>query len=197
MVNSLDIDLITIGNLEVHSPEDGMPSLDTGLYLMSQEAPFDGYIKSVNACAFLVESNPKPQGTDEIMLFFFVASYRLMKNTFRRITDTLVFTTSITVGEIFGCNIINFANQQQPMLLKGDRPGVLVSQEECLQFSFQPPIYLCSAHVNLDDPIMNCSQSLYFNNTSLEDGSNMPAELTTINGHPVDVFINLDFVLGK
>ena len=163
---------------------------------MSQEAPFDGYIKSVNACAFLVESNPNPQGTNEIILFFFVAGYRLMENTFRRITNTLVFTTTIPVGEIFGCNIINLPSQQQ-MMLKGDRPGVFVSQEECLQFSFQPPMYFCSAHVNLVDPIMNCSQSLYFNNTSLEDGNNMPAELTAINGHPVDMFINLDIVVGK
>ena len=173
-----------------------MPSLDTGLYLMSQEAPFDGHVKSVNACAFLVESNPNPQGTDEIVLFFSVAGYRLMGNIFRRITDTQFFSIGITVGEIFGCNTINFPDQQQ-MMLKGERPGVFVLQQECNQFSLQPPFYTCSAHVNLVDPIMNCSQSLYFNNTSLDDGNNMPAELTAINGHPVDVFINLDIVIGK
>ena len=82
------------------------------------------------------------------------------------------------------------------MMLKGDRPGVSVLQQECNQFSLQPPMYFCTAHVNLVDSIMNCSQSLYFNNTSLEGGA-MPAELTAINGHPVDVFLNLDIVLGK
>ena len=164
---------------------------------MSQEAPFDGSIKSVNACAFLVDSNSNPQGTDDhITLIFFVAGYRLMGNIFRRITDTLSFTINIPVGEIFSCNLINVSDQQQPMMLKGVRPGVFVLQDECRQVFVQPPIYFCSARVNLVDPIMNCSQSLYFNNTSLEDGD-MPAELTAINGHPVDVFINLDIVLGK
>ena len=62
---------------------------------MSQEVPFDGYIKSVNACAFLVEPNPNPQGTNEITLIFFSAGYRRMENTFRRITDTLSFSISI------------------------------------------------------------------------------------------------------
>ena len=164
---------------------------------MSQEAPFDGYIKSVNACAFLVDSNPNPQVTDEITLLFFAAGYRLMGNIFRRITDTLEFTISIPEEETLGCNIINLADRQQPMMLKGDRPGVFILQEECLQFSLLPPTYICSAHVNLVDPIMNCSQSLYFNNTSLEGRNIMPAELTAINGHPVDVFINLDIVIGK
>ena len=164
---------------------------------MSQEVPFDSYIRAVNACAFLVDSNPNFPGANEIDLLFFVAGYRLMGNIFRRITNTLLFTITIRVGEIFSCNTINLS-YRQPMMLKGDRPGVFVLQEECLQFSIQPSLtYICSAHVNLVDPIMNCSQSLYFNNTSLEDGNNMPAELTAINGYPVDVFINLDFVLGK
>ena len=173
-----------------------MPSLDTGLYLMSQEAPFDGYVKSVNACAFLIEPNPNPQGTNEIILLFSAAGYRLMGNAFKKITATLDFSIIITAGEVFGCNVINLASGQQPMMLKGDRPGVFVLRQECIQFSFLPPTYLCSAYVNLIDPIMNCSQSLYFNNTSLED-EGMPTELTAINGHPVNVFINLDIIIGK
>jgi hypothetical protein len=164
---------------------------------MSQEAPFDGYIKSLNSCAFLVEPNPNPQGSDMITLFFSVAGYRLMGNTFRAVTDTLQFTVGITVGEIFGCNTITFANGQQPMMLKGDRPGVLILQQECIQFSLQPAIYFCSAHVNLVDPIKNCSQSLFFNNTSLEEDASVPAELAAVNGRPVDVFINLDISIGK
>ena len=189
---------ISIGNLEVDSLEDGMPSLDTGLYLMSQEVLFDGNIRSVNACAFLVEPNPNPRGTNEITLIFFAAGYRLMGNAFRRITDTLFFSISIAVGEIFGCNTINYlASGQQHMMLKGDRPGVFVLQQECNQFSLQPPVYLCSAYVNLVDPIVNCSQSLYFNNTSLEQNGALPAELAAIDGHPVNVFINLDITIGK
>jgi hypothetical protein len=164
---------------------------------MSQGAPFDGYLKSVNACVFLVEPNPNPQDSDEITLFFLKAIYRLMGNTFTAVTGTLQFTISIAVGEIFGCNTITFANGQQPMMLKGDRPGVLILQQECIQFSLQPAIYFCSAHVNLVDPIKNCSQSLFFNNTGLEEDGSMPAELAAVNGRPVDVFINLDITIGK
>jgi hypothetical protein len=174
-----------------------MPSLDTGLYLISQGAPFDGYLKSVNACAFLVESNPNPQGSDEIILVFSIAVYRLMENTFIAVTGTLQFTISIIVGEIFGCNTITYVDGQQPMMLKGDRPGVLVLQQECIQSSLRPPRYFCSAHVNLIDPIKNCSQSLYFNSTSLEEDARVPAELPAINGRPADVFINLDITIGK
>jgi hypothetical protein len=164
---------------------------------MSQEAPFNGYIKSVNACAFLVEPNPNPRGSDEIFLVFSVAGYRLMGNTFRAVTGTQQFTISIIVGEIFGCNTITYVDGQQPMMLKGDRPGVLVLQQECIQSSLRPPLYFCSAHVNLVDPIKNCSQSLFFNNTGLEEDGRMPAELVAINGRPVDVFINLDITIGK
>ena len=51
--------------------------------------------------------------------------------------------------------------------------------------------------MNLVDPNKNCSQSLYFNNTGPEGGSNAPAELIATIRQPVDVFINLDFVIGK
>ena len=40
------IDYTTVGNLEVESPGDGVPSVNTGLYLASQDVPFDGYVKA-------------------------------------------------------------------------------------------------------------------------------------------------------
>ena len=187
-----------LGNLEVDKPGNGIPSLDTGLYIMSQEAPFDGFIKAVNACAFLTDPNLNPQNS-EITLGFLVAGYQLIRNNFQRVTNTLPFSISVPVGEVFGCNTISLtsAQQMENQMHKGNRPGILVSQEECQQTSLRPPEFICSAHVNLVDPIKNCSQSLYFNNTGPEDGLNAPAELIATDGQPVDVFINLDFVIGK
>ena len=94
--------------------------------------------------------------------------------------------------------MVNIPNEQQPKVLKGDRPGVLIQQQECIQQSIMPPCYRCSAYVNIIDPVKNCSQSLHFNNTRLVGRDlDMLAELSAINGHPVDVFINLDIIIGK
>ena len=67
-------------------PEDGVPSLDTGLYLLSQEVPFDGYIKALNACAFLTEPDPNPESTGVISLVFFMQldTDRLVGSTFEK-----------------------------------------------------------------------------------------------------------------
>ena len=73
-------------------------------------------------------------------------------------------------------------------MLKGNRPGVLVLQQECNQFSLNPQSYFCSGHVNIIDPNKNCSHSLHFNNPRLEDGD-MTAELNAVDGCPADVFI--------
>ena len=175
-----------------------MPSIVTGLYLMSQNVPFDGHIQALNACAFLTEPDPNPEGTGEIRLVFYAAGYRLAGSTFKRVTDTLSFFFNINIGETFGCNLVNIQEEQQSKVLKGDRPGVLVQQQECIQRSMSPPFYVCSAHVNIVDPIENCSQSLYFNNTRLVGrGLDMPAELNAIDGYPVDIFVNLDLIIGK
>ena len=133
MIKSCSIIDHTIGNLEVESPEDDVPSVNTGLYLMSQDVPFDGYIKALNACAFLMEPDPNPQGTGVIMLVFYAAGYRLVGSTFERSSDTLSFFFNINVGETFGCNMVNIPNEQQPKVLKGDRSGVLIQQQECIQ----------------------------------------------------------------
>ena len=132
-----------------------------------------------------------------ITLVLYAAGYRLVGSTFERITNTLSFFFNINVGETFGCNVVSKPNEQ-PNVLKGDRYGVLIQQQECIQRSIMPPFYSCSAHVNIIDPVKNCSQSLYFNNTRLVGRDlDMPAELNAINGHPVDVFINLDVIIGK
>ena len=179
-----------------------MPSLDTGLYLLSQESPFDGHIKALNACAFLTEPNLNTQGIDTISLYFFVATYRLIGNIFKRVTGTLLFFINIERTRTFGCNVRSLTNEEQLLtkVLKGDRTGVFVQQVDCGPFPvLGQPAYFCPAHVNIIDPLENCSQSLYFNNTRLE-GDNMdqvPAELDAVDGNPVNVFINLNTVVGK
>ena len=193
---------VTIGNFEVESPEDGVPSLDTGMYLMSQEIPFDGHIEALNACAFLTEPNPNPRDANQLTLYFFVAGYRLIGNNFKRITGSLQFFINIERTHTFGCTLRNLTSQEKPFarVLKGDRSGVFVDQRDCRPFSIiGQPVYFCPAHVNIIDPVENCSQSLYFNSTRLE-GDNMdqvPAELNAVDGNPVNVFINLNTVVGK
>ena len=100
--------------------------MDTGLYIMSQEAPFDGFIKAVNACAFLTDPNLNPQNS-EIILGFLFAGYQLIRNNFQRVTDTLFFLISVPVGEVFGCNTISLTSAQQTenQMYKGNRPGIL------------------------------------------------------------------------
>ena len=165
---------------------------------MSQEVPFDGYIKAVNACAFLTDPNPNPGGAGQTTLIFFGASYRLMGSNFKRITATGQFFATIKVGETFGCNMLNIPIEYPQKVQKGDRPGVLVIARNCFQnFLDLSQIYACSGHVNIIDPVKNCSQSLYFNITRLEEGINMPSELNAIEGLPTDVFINMDIIIGR
>lgn len=173
-----------------------MPSLDTGLYLISKEAPFDGHVNALNACAYLTFPNPDPQDADAIFLYFYVASYRLMGNRFERISDTLELEFNIYTNETFGCYPITFARGNRPRALMGERLGVFIPDEDCHQFFTNPPRYYCPAHLNIVDPIKNCSQSLHFSDAELKD-NRMPAELDANNGHPVDIFINMELFFGR
>ena len=185
----------TIGNLEVESPNGSVPSLDTGLYLLSQEIPSDGRIKAVHACAFLIEPDANPQGKDQITIYFQAAVYRLINNNFKRVTGALFFFIIIEETHTFGCNVINLT-MSEVEVENGDRPGVFIQQQHCEMISvLGQQSYLCPAHVNIMDPVKNCSQSLYFNNTRLEDA--IPTEVNAVEGDPVDVFINIDLVVGK
>ena len=190
---------VTIGNLEVESPSEGVPSLDTGMYMSSQESPFDGRIKALKVCAFLTEPTPNSQD-DLIALYFYTAGYRSMGNKFKMFTSTLYSFFTINRTCTFRCYMRHLTSLEQHEVLKGDRFGVFVGQRGCgLSSSLGQQRYFCPAHVNIIDPVRNCSQSLYFNNTRLEGVSmnQMPAELDAINGHPVDVFLNLDVIVGR
>ena len=81
----------------------------------------------MNACTLLI--NLSPQNTDEIDLYFYVASYWLVGNNFQRITNTQLLIITINVGETFGCNRLNLINDLQPRVHKGDRSGAFIQQQ--------------------------------------------------------------------
>ncbi len=163
---------------------------------MSSSAPSDGLVKALNVCAYLVFPNPDPQGADEITLQFYLAGYRLEGNSYRMISNTLRIFFNIYTNETFGCYPVEFAPDNQPEVLKDDMLGVYVPDEDCHQFFTNPSDYICSAHLNIIDPIKNCSQALYFSNTRLED-NRMPDRVDARNGHPVDLFLNVDVFIGR
>ena len=163
---------------------------------MSSPAPSDGLVSALNVCAYLVFPNPDPQGADEITLQFFVAGYRLVGSSYQMISGTLRIAFNIYTNETFGCYPVTFAPDKRTAVLKDDRLGVYIPDEDCHQFSTIPPLYLCSAHLNIIDPIKNCSQALYFTNARLDD-NRMPDILDASNGHPVDLFMNVDVTIGK
>jgi hypothetical protein len=165
---------------------------------MSSSAPSDGRVQALNVCAYLVFPDPDPQGADKITLQFYVAGYRLIGNSYRRISNTLRIFFNIYTNETFGCypaGPIVFTPENRPEVLKDDMLGVYVPDEDCHQFSANPPLYSCSAHLNIIDPDKNCSQALYFSNTRLED-NRMPDRVDARNGHPVDLFLNVDVFIG-
>lgn len=163
---------------------------------MSSSAPSDGLVLALNVCAYLIFPNPDPQGADTITLQFFVAGYRLVGSSYQRSSDTLRIVFNIYTNKTFGCYPMTFAPHKRPAVLKDDRLGVYVPDEDCHQFSIRPPLYLCSAHLNIIDPIKNCSQALYFSNARLDD-NRMPDVLDASKGHPVDLFLNMDLFIGR
>ena len=189
----LSVDYV-IGNLEVESQDSGTPSSDTGLYLLSQEVAFDGRVKTLRACGFLIDQNANPQGTDQITLFFFTCAYRRVGDSYIRLYASRPFALNINSTDIFGCDEENVADEEW-VLSSGDRIGVFVQQADCVQFS--TTTYACPAHVNMIDPVKNCSQAHYFPNTAMALGNDIPEKISVFDGDPVDIFINLDMIIGK
>ena len=178
----------------METQEDGMPSTDTGLYLLSQEVPYDGRVKALRACGFLIDQNVNPQDTDQITLFFFVTAYRRVGDSYVRLYASHAFAYNINSTDIFGCAEENVTDEEW-ILSSGDRIGVFVQKSDCVQFS--ATTYACPAHVSMIDPVKNCSQAHYFPNTAIALGNDTPENLAVFDGDPVDTFINLDAIIGK
>ena len=163
---------------------------------MSQEAHFSGRLKALRACGFRLINSSSHRPGAQISLIFFVAGYQLVGNSYVRHTDPFTFFLTIDASDTFGCGDLNIPGNAGLPVYKGDKAGVFVQQAYyCNQFAINSPIYTCPAHVNMIDPVKNCSQALYFNNT--RDDENMPERISVFDGNPVDIFINMDITIGK
>ena len=167
-----------------------MPSPDTGLYLMSQDAQTSGWLRRLQACGFLVNSIP----TIATDLIFYVAFYKLVGNYYERHTEQFVYALTINVNDSFGCGDLNISPGTFPVL-KGDKAGVFVQHGNCYQRVINSLEYTCPAHINMVDSPSNCSQALYFNSTM--NNETIPERIHIVNGNPVNVFINMNITIGK
>ena len=190
------------GNLQVETQDGGEPSLDTGVYLLSQEVPHDGQVTKVRTCGFLLDRDSVtiPREANEITMFVFVIVYQRRGDHYhQRYTPyPMNYLVDIIDTMSFGCGKSDITNLGWNVT-KGDRIGVLVQQIECVQFSIGPFIATtaCPVHVNIIDPIKNCSQAHYFANTAPVAGSQMPQKLNIHDGDARNIFINLDVTVGK
>ena len=187
-----------IGDLEVYTPDQGAPSRDSGLYISPQQAPYSGRVRSMRSCGFLIDTDSTPIDTDQITLVFSVATYRLQGNRYRRTSANQALTFfRINVSETFGCVHKIFAAETRPNVTKGDFSGIFIHQGGCAQILIEPlPLFACPVHVNLIDSVhnANCSRALYFNST--RSSATIPEEVAVSDGHPVNIFLNIDFEIG-
>ena len=162
---------------------------------MPRQAPISGRLKSIRGCGFLLDPNANPQGTDVLTLVFSIAIFQQQGNSLRRMNDAEDVEFPISRDDTFGCYENSYSEAVQPVVTKGDWAGVFVSQKNCTQLFVDRAVYLCPAHVNLIDPVRNCSQALYFNST--RSNIAMPREVNAFEGYPVNVFMNMEFIFGK
>ena len=177
-------------------------SEDTGLYLLSQPVPFNGTVARVRACGLLLAKDTKSilEQVNYITMFAFVAIYRQVGSTENYIRRYIPYLLHYIVSrsERFGCGV-NDLTALGWNVSRGDRVGVLVPHTTCFHFSDNSSTVMaaCPAHVNLIDPVKNCSQAYFFRGSSLPTSSEVPEKLTLRDGYPQNVFINLEITIGK
>lgn len=187
---------ILVGDLQFESPDSAVPSPDIGLYIASQPFAFNGRLKSLRACGFLLDPNPNPQGTDKITLSASIAIFRRNGNNLKRMNPPDEILFQIDRNDTFGCVIKNYADIVRPHVSKGDYAGLFARFGGCVQVFLDPePLYVCPAQLNMIDPVNNCSQVLHFNSTRFN--INMPMEVNIVDGYPANVIINVEGVIGK
>ena len=188
------------GNLEVEVQEDGTPSPATGLYLLSQGVPLEGLVTKLRICGFLLDQDREtiPADATEIIPFVFVIAYRQTGDSYRQLYTPYPFKFVINSTDSFGCGENDIANLEW-VVSKGDRIGVLIQQIQCFPFHVGPAssTLSCPMHINLLDPVENCSQAHYFASTALMVGPDIPQELNVHDANAEDIFINLDITVGE
>jgi hypothetical protein len=188
------------GNLEVEGDESGTPSPATGVYLLSQGVPLEGVVTKLKMCGFLLDLDREtiPGNANEITPFVFVIAYRQMGDSYRQLYTPYPFNFVINSTETFGCGENDITNLEW-MVSKGDRIGVLIQRIQCFPFHVGPASIAlsCPMHINLLDPVENCSQAHYFASSASITGPDVPQELKIHDANAEDVFINLDITVGE
>ena len=80
--------------------DDGTPSMDTGLYLLSQVVPHNGTLSELDTCGYVVATNTVEENAT---LFFFVTVYRQVGENYQRLYEPIPFAFSISESKTFGC----------------------------------------------------------------------------------------------
>ena len=184
----------------MEAQEDGTPSPATGLYLLSQGILLDGLVTKFRICGFLLDQDREtiPADATEITPFVFVIAYRQIGDSYHQLYKPYPINFVINSTDSFGCGENDIANLEW-VVLKGDRIGVLIQQIQCFPFHIGPTssTLCCPMHINLLDPVENCSQAHYFASTALMAGPDIPQELNIHDTNAEDIFINLDITVGE
>ena len=153
-------------------------------------------VTKLRTCGFLLDQDREtvPREASEITLFVFVIAYRLMGDSYHQLYQPYPIHFAVNSTDTFGCGENNITSLEW-VLSHGDRIGVLIQQIQC--FTFSVGAFFCPIHVNLVDPIENCSQAHYFADTASVAHLDIPQELNIYDGNADNVFINLDITVGK
>lgn len=153
----------------------------------------------LRTCGFLLDRDREtiPRESNEITPFVFIIAYRWMDDSFYQLYEPYPINFVINSTDTFGCGENDITNLEW-VVLQGDRIGALIQRIQCFPFHVGPSIALsCPVHVNLVDPIKNCSQAHYFPSTALVSGPDTPHELNIHDANAEDIFINLDVTIGE
>ena len=133
-------------------------------------------------------------------MFTFISVYKQVGESYVRLYSPYLLTYNVNKTEQFGCGVCDLTSLGW-VVSRGDRLGILIPNIGCFQLSMSPSqvITTCPAHINLIDPVKNCSQAYYFRGsaTSMLTGGEIPVEVSLQDGHPEDVFMNLEITIGK
>lgn len=199
VINACTCAEYVFGNLKVETQDGGIPSLTTGVYLLSQTVPQEGQITNLRTCGFVLDSDKGtlPEDFSEIIVFIFVIVYRQMGDSYQQIYDPHPFNFPVNATDTFGCGE-NDISRLGWIVSRGDRIGVLIQQIQCFPFLTDSRMDLtCPMYINLVDPVENCSQVHYFADTVSATGPSLPLMLDIYDGVAKDIFMNLDMTVGE
>lgn len=196
----IDQDYYSIGNITVTNGGDGTPSTSAGIYILTQEIPYKGTLKSIEACGFVVDTITEKSGdSSEITMFFFITAYRQVGKSYSQVFPYYRFSYKIGSNQRFGCGDSDMPGLNKNKLPSnlivstGDKIGVLIQDGKCISKGSVS----CPAHINLYfDPTTNTSQVEYYD--QYMDNIGKPLERLRIqDGNPENnISINIQVTIG-